>query len=105
MELIKMDTKYYLKEISEQLKYQNQKQDKIISLLKDIDMKLLKELGSPQDIKRQEFKDILYKMNIRSSQLECLKELVDLFNSVLKENENAADWIAIQIIKRRNLWL
>ena len=91
MELIKMDTKYYLKEISEQLKYQNQKQDKIISLLKDIDMKLLKELGSPQDIKRQEFKDILYKMNIRSSQLECLKELVDLFNSVLKENENAAD--------------
>ena len=105
MELIKMDTKYYLKEISEQLKYQNQKQDKIISLLKDIDMKLLKELGSPQDIKRQEFKDILYKMNIRSSQLECLKELVDLFNSVLKENENAADWIAIQIVKRRNLWL
>ena len=87
MELIKMDTKYYLKEISEQLKYQNQKQDKIISLLKDIDMKLLKELGSPQDIKRQEFKDILYKMNIRSSQLECLKELVDLFNSVLKEKK------------------
>ena len=65
----------------------NQKQDKIISLLKDIDMKLLKEFGTPQDVKRKEFQDILYKMDIRSSQIECLKELADLFNSVLKEKE------------------
>ena len=73
------------------LELNNQNQDEIISLLKDIDMKLLKTSGTSQDIKRQEFKDILYKMNIRSDQLECLKELADLFNSVLKENANTAD--------------
>ena len=69
----------------------NQKLDKIIDLLKDIDMKLLKEFGTPQDIKRKEFTDILYKMNIRSSQRECLKELADLFNSVLEDKESETD--------------
>ena len=69
----------------------NQKLDKIIGLLKDIDMKLLKEFGTPQDIKRKEFTDILYKMNIRSSQCECLKELADLFNSVLEDKESETD--------------
>ena len=75
-----------LETIERLLELNNQKQDEIIGFLKDIDMKLLKEFGTPQDIKRQEFKDILYKMNIRSSQRECLKELANLFNSVLKEN-------------------
>lgn len=69
----------------------NQKLDKIIGLLKDIDMKLLKEFGTPQDIKRKEFTDILCKMNIRSSQRECLKELADLFNSVLEDKESETD--------------
>ena len=69
----------------------NQKLDKIIGLLKDIDMKLLKEFGTPQDIKRKEFTDILYKMNIRSSQRERLKELADLFNSVLEDKESETD--------------
>ena len=69
----------------------NQKLDEIIGLLKDIDMKLLKEFGTPQDIKRKEFIDILYKMNIRSSQRECLKELADLFNSVLEDKESETD--------------
>ena len=80
-----------LETIERLLELNNQKQDEVIGLLKDINMKLLKTSGTPQDIKRQEFKDILYKMNIRSSQIECLKELADLFNSVLKENENATD--------------
>ena len=64
----------------------NQKQDKIISLLKDIDMKLLKAFGTPQDVKREEFTDILCKMDIKSSNLKQVKELADLFNSVLEEN-------------------
>ena len=84
----KVDTEYYLKRILEQMKIHNEKQDEFLNIMRDISMMFKKEKYSYEDIKREEFKNVLKRGSFTKEQMGVLKELADLFNDVLEKDAN-----------------
>ena len=88
MEFEKMDTKYYLKKIFEQIKIHNEKQDMFLDIMKDISMTLKNEEYTYADIKKEELRNILLKGSFTNNQKDTLVKIVDLFNEILTHNNN-----------------
>ena len=88
MEFEKVDTKYYLKRILEQIKIHNEKQDTFLDIMKDISMTLKNEEYTYADVKKEELKNILLKGSFTIKQKDALEKIVDLFDEVLTHNNN-----------------
>ena len=84
----KVDTEYYMKRILEQIKLHNEKQDEFLNIMREISMMFKKEKYSYEDIKKEEFKNILKKGSFTTEQMCVLKELASLFNDVLTNDSN-----------------
>lgn len=84
----KVDTEYYLKRILEQIKIHNEKQDEFLNIMREISMMFKIEKYSYEDIKKEEFKNILKKGSFTTEQMGVLKELASLFNDVLTNDSN-----------------
>ena len=88
MEFEKVDTKYYLKRILEQIKIHNEKQDTFLDIMKDISMTLKNEEYTYAEIKKEELRNILLKGSFTNNQKDTLVKIVDLFNEILTHNNN-----------------